>query len=149
MATNLSINTKGSSINDVTALGGGESQGFCDDSTKTLVIKNVTMCEGGFKIVRNYVTSFMDVPLHFFIQVRQAHSQLQNAKNHLTNAQVQQSLGAQMQELKKEKNSAPKPGKPIEATLLNHRVLKSPLFATLKVKGLKQVNNFLIGNMTI
>ena len=34
---------KGSSINDVTALGGRSYQGFCDDSTKALVIKYVTM----------------------------------------------------------------------------------------------------------
>ena len=36
---------KGSSINDVTVFGGG-GQGFCDGSTKALVIKSVTMGEG-------------------------------------------------------------------------------------------------------
>jgi hypothetical protein len=39
----------GSSINDVTALGGRGYQGFCDDSTKALVMKSVTMGEGGVK----------------------------------------------------------------------------------------------------
>jgi len=39
-------------------------QGFCDDSTKALTIKSVTMGEkGGSKIVRNCVTSFEDDPL--------------------------------------------------------------------------------------
>ncbi len=42
--------TVGSSKNDLTALGGG-SQGFCDDTTKALVIKTVTMGEGD---VKNY-----------------------------------------------------------------------------------------------
>ena len=42
----------GSSKNDVPVLG-GEGQLFCDDSTKVLVIKLVTMGEG----VENYVTS--------------------------------------------------------------------------------------------
>ena len=37
---------KGSSINDVTVLGGG-GRGFCDNSTKALVIKPVTMGGGG------------------------------------------------------------------------------------------------------
>jgi hypothetical protein len=36
---------------------------------------------------------------------------LQNAKNQLSNAQVQQSLSAQMQDLRRENNSTPKPGK--------------------------------------
>ncbi len=40
---------KGSSINDVTALGGRECQGFCDNSTKPLVMKSVTMGGGGVK----------------------------------------------------------------------------------------------------
>jgi hypothetical protein len=35
----------GSSINDVTALGGG-GQGFCDNSTNASVIKSATMGEG-------------------------------------------------------------------------------------------------------
>jgi hypothetical protein len=38
----------GSSINDVTALGG---RGFCDDSTKALVMKSVAMGEGMSKII--------------------------------------------------------------------------------------------------
>ncbi len=42
---------KGSSINEVTALGGRGYQGFCDNSTKALVIKSVTMGGGG---VKNY-----------------------------------------------------------------------------------------------
>ena len=37
-------------------------QVFCDDSTKALVIKCVTMGEWVSKIVRNCVTSFMDDP---------------------------------------------------------------------------------------
>ena len=41
----------GSSINDVTVLGGW-GQGFCDDSTKASVIKRVTIGEGGSKIVQ-------------------------------------------------------------------------------------------------
>ena len=52
------ILTKGSSINDVTVLRGG-GQGFCDGSTKALVIKSVTM---GEKIVQNCVTSCMYDP---------------------------------------------------------------------------------------
>ncbi len=40
--------TKGSSINDVTVLGGGGGcQGCCDNSTKALVVKRVTMGRGG------------------------------------------------------------------------------------------------------
>ena len=46
---------KGSSINDVTAIGGG-GQGSCDDISKALVIKRVT-------IAQNCVTSFIDDPL--------------------------------------------------------------------------------------
>ncbi len=42
---------RGSSINDVTALGGREYLGFCEDSTKALVIKSVTKGGGG---VKNY-----------------------------------------------------------------------------------------------
>ena len=38
---------KGLSINDFTALGRGGIQGFCDDSTKRVIIKNVTM--GGIR----------------------------------------------------------------------------------------------------
>ena len=54
---------KGSSINDVTVLGGKGYQGFCDDSTKALVLKSITMeGEGVSKIIINYVTSFMDGP---------------------------------------------------------------------------------------
>ena len=49
---------KGSSINDVTILGG--SKGFFDDSTKALVIKCVTMRGEESNIVQNCVTSFMD-----------------------------------------------------------------------------------------
>ncbi len=40
---------KGSSINDVTFLGGG-GQGFCDNSTKASVTKSVTMGGGGPKM---------------------------------------------------------------------------------------------------
>ena len=39
---------KGSSINDVTVLGGG-GQGFCDNSSKSLVIKRVTIGGGGVR----------------------------------------------------------------------------------------------------
>ena len=51
--------SKGSSINDVTTLG-GMGQVFCDDSTKASVIKRVTI---GGRGVQNCVTSFMDDPL--------------------------------------------------------------------------------------
>ena len=44
-----SFHTLGSSINDVTALGGGGGQGSCDNSTKALVIKCMTMGGGGVK----------------------------------------------------------------------------------------------------
>jgi hypothetical protein len=53
---NLSINSttvkaaSGSSINDVTVLGGRGYQGFCDNSTKASVIKSVTMGEGSRKM---------------------------------------------------------------------------------------------------
>ena len=53
---------KGSSINDVKTLGGSGYQGFCDDSTKALVIKRVTMRGGGSIIVQNGMTSFVDDP---------------------------------------------------------------------------------------
>jgi hypothetical protein len=43
------LRLKGSSINDVTALGGRGYKGFCDESTKALVIKCVTMGGGGVK----------------------------------------------------------------------------------------------------
>ena len=52
--------SKGSSTNNVTVIGGGGGQGFCDGSTKALVIQSVTM--GVSKIVENCVTSFMDDP---------------------------------------------------------------------------------------
>ena len=62
---NVDINSTlclGSSINDITVLGG---QWFCDVSTKAFVIKSVTMGGGGCasKIVQNWVTSLMDDPL--------------------------------------------------------------------------------------
>ena len=41
----------GSSTNDVTVLGGRGYQGFCDNSTKAIVLKRVTMGGGG---VKNY-----------------------------------------------------------------------------------------------
>ena len=53
---------QGSSINDVTGVGGG-SQGFCVNCTKVSIIKSVTMGEGGSKNVIYCVTSFMDDPL--------------------------------------------------------------------------------------
>ena len=43
----LNLNLEmGSSTNDITVLGGGGDQWFCDDSTKAFVIKRVTMGEG-------------------------------------------------------------------------------------------------------
>ena len=42
---------RGSSIYDVTVIGGG-GQGFCDNSTKTLVIKRVTIGGGGQKLFK-------------------------------------------------------------------------------------------------
>jgi hypothetical protein len=39
--------------------------GFCDNSTKALLLKSVTMGES--KILKNYVTSFMDVPNSFWL----------------------------------------------------------------------------------
>ena len=64
---------KGSSINDVTVLVGGGGQGFCDDSTKTLVVKRVTMEGGVSKIVQNCVTSFMDNPLAYSVVLFNQH----------------------------------------------------------------------------
>ena len=46
---NIIFVVMGSSINDVTVLGGW-GQGFCDDSAKTLEIKYVTMGAGGQKL---------------------------------------------------------------------------------------------------
>jgi hypothetical protein len=43
----------GLSINDVTALEERGYQGFCDDGTKALVIKSVTMGRGGVKKLSN------------------------------------------------------------------------------------------------
>ncbi len=43
---------------DVAALGGRGYQGFCDDSTKALVTKSVTMGEGGvisYQILRDVI----------------------------------------------------------------------------------------------
>ena len=57
MSLDLSL---GSSINNVTALGGREYQGFCDNSTKALVVKSMTIGEGVYKIIKNCVTSFVD-----------------------------------------------------------------------------------------
>jgi hypothetical protein len=42
----VTYSVKGSSINDFTVLGGG-GQGFCDKSTKALVIENFTRGRGG------------------------------------------------------------------------------------------------------
>ena len=53
---------KGPSINDATVLGGRGYQGFCDNSTKALVLKTVTMGEGVSKSIKNCVTMFMDDP---------------------------------------------------------------------------------------
>ena len=62
---NLGFLVKGSYIND--GLRGEEGQRFCDDSTKALVAKCVTIGGKGRagevkKIVKNCVTSFMDDP---------------------------------------------------------------------------------------
>jgi hypothetical protein len=64
--------TKGSSINDVTVLGGRRYQGFCDNSTKALVMKSVTMGRGPgvSKMIEYCVTSFMDDPLLGFLETR-------------------------------------------------------------------------------
>ena len=52
---------KGSSINDVTVLGGG-CQGFCDNSA-LVIIKSVMMGGGGgSKTVVNCVSLFLDDP---------------------------------------------------------------------------------------
>jgi hypothetical protein len=59
---NLSSSIKGPSINDVTALGGRRYQGFCDNSAKS-----VTMWEGVSRIIKNYVTSFIDNPIVLLI----------------------------------------------------------------------------------
>ncbi len=45
------LNHEGSSINDLTVLVGGGGQGFCDNSTKTSVIKSM-MIGGGQKIFK-------------------------------------------------------------------------------------------------
>ncbi len=52
-------------MNDVTALGGRGYQRFCDNSTKALLIKSVTMGEGLSRIIKNCVTSFIDDPLPY------------------------------------------------------------------------------------
>ena len=52
-------------INDVTALGGGGGQGFCDNSIEAFVIKRVTMGGGGGEIVHNCLTSLMDDPFGY------------------------------------------------------------------------------------
>ena len=49
-------------VNDVTVLWGRGYQGFCDDSTKALVLKSVTMGEGVSKIIKNCVTSLRTTP---------------------------------------------------------------------------------------
>ena len=41
---------EGSSIIDVTVIGVRVGEGFCDGSTKALIIKSVTMGEGGKKL---------------------------------------------------------------------------------------------------
>jgi hypothetical protein len=56
---------KGSSIIDVTALGGMGYQGFCDYSAKALVLKSVTMGEGVSKIINYCMMSFMDISKKF------------------------------------------------------------------------------------
>ncbi len=53
---------KGSSINDVTALGVRGSQGFYDNSNKALGLKAWRWGEEVSKIIENCVTSFMDDP---------------------------------------------------------------------------------------
>jgi len=37
-------------------------QGFCDNNSKAQVLKSMTMGEGISKMIKNYVTSFMDDP---------------------------------------------------------------------------------------
>ena len=59
LSSRHSNSTKGSSVNDVTVLWG--DQGFCDGSTKVLVIKSVEMGEG----VKNWMTSFLLNPKSF------------------------------------------------------------------------------------
>jgi hypothetical protein len=46
----ISFSTQGPSINDVTARQGRGYQGFCDNSTKALLLKSVTMGEGYKKL---------------------------------------------------------------------------------------------------
>jgi len=58
--------SKGSSVSDVTTLGGGVSKN-CYDSTKAL--QGVTMGEGMSNSVQNCVTSFMDEPLNYFLHL--------------------------------------------------------------------------------
>ena len=58
----MSKRPEGSYRNDVTVLG-GEGQGFCDDTSKALVIKSVMRGRTGkrkSKIIQYGVTSFMD-----------------------------------------------------------------------------------------
>ena len=43
-------------------LGGRGPKGFCEDSTKAIVLKSVTMGGGVSKNFKNGVTSFMDDP---------------------------------------------------------------------------------------
>ena len=58
-------------MNDVMALEGRGYQGFCDDSTRALVIKSVTVGKGG---VKNCVTSFMDDPKGRTLEGKRLHS---------------------------------------------------------------------------
>jgi hypothetical protein len=53
-------NDKGTSKNDVTARGGGLLNST--NSTKTILLKSVTMGGGVSKIIENCVASFMDDP---------------------------------------------------------------------------------------
>ena len=49
----------GSSIHDVTFLGGGRGcQGFCDDSSKALILKSVTM--GGVDVENSQILGYIN-----------------------------------------------------------------------------------------
>jgi hypothetical protein len=63
------VGPKGPPTNDVTAVGRRGYQGLCDNITKALLLKSVTMGEGVSKIIQNCVTSFMDDPKKSFTSV--------------------------------------------------------------------------------
>ncbi len=61
---------QGPSINDVTALGGRGYRGFCDNSSKALLIKSVTMRGGGVKNYEKLRDVIYGRPLNKFTMIK-------------------------------------------------------------------------------